>query len=131
VRALVDTGAPVTIFDRGTADALDVDFEKLPRKMSRQKLGGKEREAQLERVTLTLSPFDDLRWDAEVGFLVEDWGMPFAGLLGTEGFLDLWMVTFNAAENYFIVEEPESFAGRLPPDIESEFERRDLGHRGP
>jgi hypothetical protein len=131
VRALIDTGAPLTIFDRGAADALAVDFEKVPRKMERHKIGGDTREAQVERVQLTVDRLPDLTWETEVGFLVEDWGMPFAGVLGVEGFLNRWVVTFNACENYFVVEEPESFNSRLPPDFEEEYERRDLGWRGP
>lgn len=131
VRALIDTGAPVTILDRGAADALGIDFEKRPRRLEKHQLAGREHWAQVERVTLKLAPFHDLQWQTDVGFLVDDWSMPFGGLLGSQGFLDRWVVTFSAGENYFIVEEPESFTGRLPTDMAEEFERRDQGFRGP
>lgn len=112
-------------------DALGVDYDKAPRKMQRHQLAGREHTAQLERVTLTLGAFPDLQWEAEVGFLVDDWGMPFQGLLGTRGFLDRWVVTFNVSENAFYVEEPTSFMSRIPPDAAEEFERRDQGFRAP
>lgn len=130
-RALVDSGAPSTLFDRGMGEALDVDYEKVPRRMTSHQLAGDEYAAQVETVTMTLDAFPDLTWEAEVSFLVEDWGMPFQGLLGTRGFLDRWVVTFHVAENSFYVEEPDSFASRIPPDVAAEFERRDTGFRGP
>jgi hypothetical protein len=129
-RALIDTGAPLTIFDRGTAEALGVDFEKVPRTIERHKIGGATREAQVERVKLTIKPFNDLTWETDVAFLIEEWDMPFA-VLGTQGFLDRWVVTFNAGANYFVVEEPSSFADRLPPDAAAVYEERDTGFRGP
>lgn len=127
VRALIDTGAPYTLFDRGAGDALGVDFERSDARRRWHKISGGTYLAQVEMVHLTLPPFDDLAWETEVDFFRTDWGMPFAGLLGTEGFLDRWVVTFNRYENYFVVEEPDGFAERLPPDFEAEYEGRDLG----
>jgi hypothetical protein len=52
-------------------------------------------------------------------------GEPLAfGLLGYEGFLTKWAVSFNAAYGYFVVEPAESFGERIPPDTFDEFERR-------
>jgi hypothetical protein len=76
-----------------------------------------------------LAGFNDLSWETEVGFFLADWGMPFAGLLGTQGFLDRWVVTFHRYDSYFIVEEPDSFNERLPPDADEILEMRDLGWR--
>jgi len=130
-RALVDTGAPSTVFDRSMGDALDVDYDKTPRKMVVHHLAGREHHAQLETVILTVAKFPDLSWSTEVSFLVDDWEMPFQGLLGTHGFLDRWVVSFDVAGNLFYLEEPESFNERIPPDFVAEFERRDTGFRGP
>ena len=65
---------------------------------------------------LMLPPFDDLVWRAEVGLLVEDLPLPFSGVLGTAGFFDRWVVSFNYSQSYFVVEEPETFRKRLPAD---------------
>ncbi len=127
MRALVDTGAPFTLFDRGTGEALGIDFSRQGAERYLHKIAGGQYLAQVETVVLRLTPFDDLWWETQVSFFLDDWGMPFAGLLGQEGFLDRWVVTFNRYDNYFIVEEPESFKGRLPPDPFEVFESRDLG----
>jgi len=74
-------------------------------------------------VTLRLRPFDD-PWDAGVDFVLDE-GLPF-GLLGYEGFLNRWAVSFNAYEGYFVVEPVEDFHQRLPPDP-----LRALVERGP
>lgn len=133
VRALIDTGSPYTIFDRGCADALAVDLSKSPAHRRWHRLAGAERRAQVEIVVLKLDPFQDLWWETEVDFLMDDLELPFGGLLGQHGFLDRWVVTFNRYDNYFIVEEPDSFKSRLPPDesrlIES-AEARDQGWKG-
>lgn len=52
--------------------------------------------------------------EAEVDFVLDE-GLPF-GLLGYEGFLNKWAVSFNAANGYFVADPTESFAGRIPPD---------------
>jgi predicted aspartyl protease len=120
--ALIDTGAPVTVFPRGVADKLDVD---LPDEGS----GGDEAVIMLgERwpcvvrtVTLVLPPFEDLEWDAPVRFSINE-GLPFA-LLGYEGFLNRWAVTFNAYRGYTVVETIESLDERIPIDTWDEFQK--------
>ena len=127
VRALIDTGAPFTLFDSGTAEALGLDPKRMDgRPLWHSIVGGRHRAIHIH-VALQLHPFTGVEWDAEVGFFVEDIGLPFAGILGHFGFLDRWVVTFNAYDNYFVVEERDSFVERLPPDHEAEYERRDLG----
>lgn len=108
-----------------------VDFDRQGATRNYHHIAGGRHLAQTEIVALRLAPFDDLWWETEADFFLEDWGMPFSGLLGQQGFLDRWVVTFNYNENYFVVEEPASFKSRLPPDAEAEFERRDLGWKGP
>jgi hypothetical protein len=133
VRALLDTGAPFTLLDRGTGDALGVDFRARGARRRWHRVGGDRRLAQIESVRLSLRPFDEEWWDAEVGFFVDDWGMPFAGLLGQDGFFDRWVVTFNRYDNYFVVEERDAFIERFDPDqldrLVEEAERRDQGWR--
>lgn len=119
-KALVDTGAPHTLFDRGAAEALGLDFSDLrphdhPTQYRWHLLAGKRRPAVPVDVALQLPPFLDIKWRAEVQFLIEDWNMPF-GLLGQEGFLDRWAVTFNRSRNYFVVQEVADFERRLPED---------------
>ena len=118
--ALIDTGAPVTVFPRAMADLLDLELESLraepPEKI---KLLGEDWEVASVTTTLELPPFSDLTWDAEVRFVLDD-GLLF-GLLGYEGFLNRWVVTFNAYHGYTVVETLDSFQSRLPVDAEQEF----------
>lgn len=135
VRALVDTGAPFTLFDRATGDALNVDFSRDGARREFHKVAGREYLAQVERVRLTIPAFgDDLQWETEVWFFLEDWEMPFAGLLGQEGFLDKWVVSFDYPKS-FVIEERSSYESRLPvltPEEVSEiWEWQELGWKGP
>jgi hypothetical protein len=129
VAVLIDTGAPFTLFAQGVGDALGVDWDRDARR-AEHTIGGGQHAAQLEHVRLTLPPFEDLSWETEVGFFVDDWTMPFAGVLGHEGFLDRWAVSFNYSQNYFVVEEPGAFQDRLPPDYDEVYRTRDLGWKG-
>ena len=80
--------------------------------------------SQSERVRLVLPPFDDITWEAEVDFLLDDPGpLPF-GLLGQAGFLDRWVVTFNYHRSYLVVEHQEDFERRLPVDQFQELQKR-------
>jgi hypothetical protein len=49
--------------------------------------------------------------------------LPF-GLLGYEGFLNRWAVSFNAYMGYFVVEPAEDFDQRMPDDTFEEMLRR-------
>lgn len=82
-------------------------------------------------MSLTLPPFNDLTWDTDVDFFIDDWEMPFEGILGERGFLDRWVVSFNRPGGYFVVEEPQAFTQRMPIDPTDEMEWRDLGWKGP
>jgi len=62
---------------------------------------------------LTLTVDDELSWPARVAFVMDpELQMPFQGVLGTEGFLDKFAVTFNRYFDYFIVERPDDFHER-------------------
>jgi len=87
-------------------------------------LGGTHK-AERHLVMLTLPPFHGMSWETEVLFLREELDVAFAGLLGTVGFLDRWVVSFNYYDNYFVVEERDSFQDRIPKDMEQEFQRFD------
>lgn len=60
------------------------------------------------------APFADA-WEAEVDF-VHDEGLPF-GLLGYEGFLNRWAVSFNGYNGYFVVAPVDLFHDRQPSDL--------------
>ncbi|MGH9297644.1 MAG: hypothetical protein ACRDZP_06660 [Acidimicrobiales bacterium] len=66
-------------------------------------------------VGLALEPFADMGWSAEVDFLLDE-GPPF-GLLGYEGFLNRWAVSFNGYLGYFIVEPADGFDQRQPTPV--------------
>ncbi|MDA8044714.1 MAG: hypothetical protein M0Z30_05680 [Actinomycetota bacterium] len=104
------------MFPRGIGDLLAVEFPELgfqcPKKIH---LMGREWPATTETVSLTLDPFDDLDWDAEVDFVFEE-GLPFA-LLGYEGFLNRWAVSFHGHGGYFIVEPADGFDERQPAEV--------------
>jgi hypothetical protein len=74
-------------------------------------------------VHLTLPPFHDVSWETEVLFLRAELDLPFAGVLGHEGFLDRWVVSFNYPDNYFVVEEHDSFVQRIPTDQYETFQQ--------
>jgi hypothetical protein len=117
-KALIDTGSPRTVFSRGAGIALDIDLPPAgsgARGTKTLRFLGDDWEAVACSVTLCLPPFSDLQWDAEVDFVLAE-GLPY-GLLGLEGFLDRWAVSFNAYLNYFVVEPVEEFHERTPPDV--------------
>jgi hypothetical protein len=59
-------------------------------------------------------PFQDHTWAARCGFLHDaDLSVAFADVLGQEGFFDRWVVTFNMIDNYFVIEEHQTFQNRL------------------
>jgi hypothetical protein len=121
-KALIDTGAPATMFPRGTADLLGLDMPQEGQSGDdRIILMHREWQCALHTVTLVLPPFVDLEWVAPVRFAVDE-GLPF-GLLGYEGFLNRWAVSFDGAQGHTVVETTESFNRRLPPDPWIEFQK--------
>lgn len=121
-KALIDTGSPRTIFPRGIGDLLGFEFPTFgadaPTKI---KLLGHEWPAITEVVQLVLRPFQDDAWDAEVDFVLEE-GLPF-GVLGYEGFLNRWAVSFVGAFGYFVVEPADDFDARVPNELFDRLKR--------
>ncbi len=122
-KALIDTGSPRTILPRGVGDALGIDFPRsTDPNLRHHYLMGRRWPAITVLVLLELPPFSELSWEAEVDFVLEE-DLPF-GLLGFEGFLNRWAVSFNGYHSYFVVEPVEAFEERIPPDPFEEFQRR-------
>jgi hypothetical protein len=112
-KALIDTGSPRTVFPRGVGDLLGIEFPRYRSDATKKiRLLGQDWAAITETVALELPPFDDdLTWEAEVDFIVEE-HLSFA-LLGYEGFLNRWAVTFNAAFGYFVIEPADQYSEGL------------------
>lgn len=121
-KALVDTGAPRCVFPRGAAEAIGIELPPAYEATTRAVLMGNEWPAVTVEVEFELDPFEDLSWTAEVDFAIDE-GLPF-GLLGYEGFLNRWAVSFNAYLGYFVVEPAEDFDARIPTDPFDELTAR-------
>jgi hypothetical protein len=78
-------------------------------------LMGRTWPAVREYVELSLEPFPEENWTAEVLFVAEE-GLPFA-LLGYEGFLNRWAVSFNGCLGYNVVEPAEEAHARQPQEV--------------
>ena len=104
------------MFPRGIGDLVGIEFpdygSSCPKKI---KLMGRDWPAVTDSVELVLQPFTEDRWTAEVDFVHEE-GLPFA-LLGYEGFLNRWAVSFNGYAGYFVVEPIDAFDARQPPEV--------------
>lgn len=112
-RALIDTGSPITVFDRGVAEALVISIGHAGCETGSVALLGASRRVQFEYVDLSLPQYPELSWTARVGFITDrTFQMPFQGILGTEGFLDKFVVSFNAYENYFVLQHPDEWNAR-------------------
>jgi hypothetical protein len=104
-------------------DLLAVEFPQLPSQAPKKiTLLGHDWSAVTATVGLALPPFDDLTWDAEVDFVVED-DLPFA-LLGYEGFLNRWAVSFNGYLGYFVVAPAEDFDLQQPSELFDDLKAR-------
>lgn len=110
--ALIDTGSPITVFDYGTAEALLVRFGHAGAETGTVRLLGARHPIQFEHVDLALVDDAEFQWAARVGFITDpQFVMPFQGLLGTDGFLDKWAVTFNKYDEHFVLQRPGEAAG--------------------
>jgi len=100
----VDTGAPITFFDRGAGEAIGIRFGSSGAELGHIKIFGGTRPIQFEDVSLSLNEFPEVSWVARVGFVTDPgFQMPFQGVLGVQGFQDRFAVVFNAYYNYFVV----------------------------
>ena len=110
------------VFPRGVGDALGFDFPFASGADTTIQLMGQSWPVITRPVWLELPPFEDLGWEALVDFVLDE-GLPF-GLLGYEGFLNRWVVSFNGHGAYFVVEPIDWFETRLPPDPFEELQRQ-------
>jgi hypothetical protein len=107
-RALIDTGAPITVFDRGAGEALLVRFGRAGAETGSLAILGAQRQIQFETIELCLTNDTSEVWVAKVAFITDPtFQMAFQGILGTEGFLDKWAVTFNKYYEYFELLSPD------------------------
>lgn len=75
---------------------------------------GVQWQVQFEDVHLTLVADSASSWAARVAFVKDpEFQMPFQGVLGTEGFLDKFVVTFHKYYDYFLVERPGEWEERV------------------
>ena len=123
-KALIDTGAPLSVFDHLSAQALGIDTRDSAHKRDKVRIGGDRRGVVLVYVTLALPEFPGMSWTAEAGFFDTEWEAEY-GILGDDGFLDHWVVSFNRYRNYFVVEPIEEWEQRMPVDLEEEFKKLD------
>jgi hypothetical protein len=85
LRAKIDTGAAFCIFEKGYADALEIDLGQCPIE-TLATAGGK---IEVRKCTVTVTCFD-WQFDASVGFYVDDG--PRRNVLGRVGWLDHFRV---------------------------------------
>lgn len=106
----MDTGAPTTFFDRGTADALGIRIRNTGSQTTLIRILGGTWVAQYEYVTICLAHEPNVSWDAQVPFIQDpNLQMPFQGVLGSVGFLQKFAVTFNEYYGYFVIERSDDF----------------------
>lgn len=99
--ALIDSGSPGTLFTMGLAHALALRLNNAGARIDTVHIGGRPRRAQFEQVELAIPGQPYSAWRGEVGFFLQEWDMPFAGVLGHAGFLQEWVVTLNSAQSWF------------------------------
>lgn len=98
----------MTIFDRGAADALLVRLGSAGCERGTVTILGGVRTVQFEDIELSLPHDPTYAWTARVAFITDPaFQMAFQGVLGTEGFLDRWAVTFNKYYDYFELQTPD------------------------
>jgi hypothetical protein len=68
-RALIDSGAPISIFDRGVAEALALNIGRLGAETGTVALLGKRLSVQFEYVELSLPHYPGHSWETRVAFM--------------------------------------------------------------
>src|ERR1700730_11635802 len=82
-RALIDTGSPITIFDRGAGEALLVRFGRAGAVTASVAILGVRRTIQFEHIGLSLVSDPSYAWEAKVAFITDPtFQMAFQGILG-------------------------------------------------
>jgi hypothetical protein len=92
------------------AEALSINIGGFGTQRGTIALLGQTRTVQFEYVELSLPSYPGNSWEARVAFVTDrTFQMPFQGILGAEGFLNKFVVTFHAYENFFLVEHPDDW----------------------
>jgi hypothetical protein len=77
-RPLIDSGSPLTVFDRGVAEALCVNVGRFGADKGSIALLGQTRTVQFEYVELSLPAYPGHAWEARVAFVTDrSFQMPF------------------------------------------------------
>jgi hypothetical protein len=122
-KALIDTGAPRCVFPRGFARLLGITLpDSISKTTGKHTFLGSEWHSVTHEIELRIRPYSEITWIADIDFVVED-ELPFA-LLGHEGFLNRWSVTFNAGLGYFTIEDLDSAHARLEQDAIADMKSR-------
>lgn len=112
---LVDTGAENVLAAEWLADFAGVDLSHNA-DTALIAIGGQSAEVRFVEVDLRLyAPEmggEFIAWRCDVGF-VPDWHAPFAMVLGQNGFLDQFTVTFHRGAAALAIEDWDAFDGRF------------------
>lgn len=127
--ALIDTGAPITFFDNGVAQALNLRLGQTGAETDFVKILGGNWKFQFETVELSIKDAPDICWETRIAFACDpSLQMPFQGVLGSRGFLERLAVTFNEYENYFVIESSDSYHERVGRHLVEDIARRSDEH---
>jgi hypothetical protein len=132
--ALIDTGAPITFFDNGVAQALNLRLGHTGAETDHVKVLGGTWKVQFESIELSIPGAEELSWETRVAFACDAaLQMPFQGVLGSRGFLERLAVTFNEYENYFVIEPSDAYHDRVGRHLIEDVTRRadENWRRGP
>ncbi|MDQ1713769.1 MAG: hypothetical protein QOE45_3219 [Frankiaceae bacterium] len=108
------------MFDRGVADALNIRLGRTGAETGSIRMLGGQWPVQFEVIDINLVADQSVSWAARAAFVKDPTlAMPFQGLLGTDGFLDRFVVTFNKYYDYFLIEQPGSWEERAPSGFDA------------
>jgi len=127
--ALIDTGAPITFFDNGAAQGLNIRLGRTGAETDHVRILGSTWKMQFETIELSIPGAEELCWETRVAFACDPaLQMPFQGVLGSRGFLERLAVTFNEYENYFVIEQSDSYHERVGRHLVEDVTRRSDEH---
>lgn len=123
VTALVDSGSERVFAAPTIWRELNLDLSNAPETIVG--LGGKPRRVRFKAVTLQLyrdiMTSDDqplTEWEADVGFITDDWEPPWAMLLGRDGFFNKFTITMHGGVPAMVIEQWDAFDKRFGIEIE-------------
>ena len=104
-KALIDSGADISIFPMDVAELLEIDLRHAST-FSVKGINGQNINCKLNEVTMM---FDRHTFNLTVGFSTAATGaraFGAAGIIGHRGFFDQFIVSFNYKAQYFEVKKP-------------------------